>query len=53
MRIIVGELPNNSLGYLVMAPNGAEARAPDSRTGARALQRSSKLGNKLDEVTSS
>ena len=39
--------------YLVMAPKGAEARAPDSRTGASALQRSSKLGNKLDEVTSS
>ena len=36
-----------------MAPKGAEARAPDSRTGASALQRSSKLGNKLDEVTSS
>ena len=39
--------------YLVMAPKGAEARAPDSRTGASALQRSSKLGSKLEEVTSS
>ena len=39
--------------YLAIAPKGAEARAPDSRTGASALHKSSKLGNKLDDVTSS
>ena len=42
-----------NLYYLAIAPKGAEARAPDSRTGASALHKSSKLGNKLDDVTSS